>query len=365
MTAVVSTSIEVLDQLFREHTIRLTRGALLDRDLAPKPRTFDVDRVRGMMLGLAIGDALGEWSESISPPDRRAKYGEIRDYRSDPRSGLRVGYPSDDSQLAFWTLDQLLADGRLIPERLADRFVNGGHINGIGKAMQAFIRNYRAGMPWRQSGTQSAGNGALMRIAPVLVPHLRTGGRALWADVALAAMLTHNDASSTAACLGFTAMLWELLDADGPPPTAWWVDRYVSLTADLEGEAQLMPRGGKWKGAYCGPLWRFVREAYDWAEDEQVPTVDACNATYSGAYLLETVPCALLILARYAHDPEEAIVRAVNDTRDNDTVAAIVGACVGALHGTRGLPPRWISGLSGRTAADDDGRMHAILACVK
>ena len=28
-----------------------------------------------------------------------------------------------------------------------------------------------------------------MRIAPVLIPHLRTGGRGLWADTALAAML--------------------------------------------------------------------------------------------------------------------------------------------------------------------------------
>ena len=37
---------------------------------------------------------------------------------------------------------------------------------------------------------------------------------------------------------------------------------------------------------------------------------------------------------------EEAIVRAVNDTRDNDTIAAIVGAAVGALHGKSALPDR-------------------------
>jgi len=48
---------------------------------------------------------------------------------------------------------------------------------------------------------------------------------------------------------------------------------------------------------------------------------------------METVPSVLHILCRHADDPNEAIVRAVNDTWDNDSVAAIVGAVVGALHG--------------------------------
>ena len=72
---------------------------------------------------------------------------------------------------------------------------------------------------------------------------------------------------------------------------------------------------------------------------------------YSGAFLLETIPTVLLLLARHGHDPEEALVRAVNDTRDNDTVAAIVGAAVGALHGRDALPHRWSEGLSGRVVA--------------
>jgi ADP-ribosyl-[dinitrogen reductase] hydrolase len=77
--------------------------------------------------------------------------------------------------------------------------------------------------------------------------------------------------------------------------------------------------------------------------------------------LLETVPSVLYILARHAGDPEEALVRAVNDTKDNDTIAAIVGAAVGALHGASGLPERWVKGLPGRTRADDDGEVQRIL----
>jgi ADP-ribosylglycohydrolase len=51
----------------------------------------------------------------------------------------------------------------------------------------------------------------------------------------------------------------------------------------------------------------------------------------------------------------------VNDTKDNDTVAAIVGAAVGALHGEGALPARWVRDLLGRTGAEDDGRVFELL----
>ena len=89
--------------------------------------------------------------------------------------------------------------------------------------------------------------------------------------------------------------------------------------------------------------------------------VDACNQWYSGAYLLETMPSVIYILMRHGHDPEEAIVRAVNDTKDNDTIAAIVGAAVGALHGRDAIPERWVANLSGRTTDRDDGRIFELI----
>ena len=77
----------------------------------------------------------------------------------------------------------------------------------------------------------------------------------------------------------------------------------------------------------------------------------------SAAFLFETVPTVLSVLERHADSPRVAVLRAVNDTWDNDTVAAIVGAVVGALHGRKALPQEWIDGLLGRTGAQDDGRV--------
>ena len=64
---------------------------------------------------------------------------------------------------------------------------------------------------------------------------------------------------------------------------------------------------------------------------------------------------------RHAHDPEEAIIHAVNDTKDNDTIAAIASAAVGALHGRNAIPERWIDNLSGRTSYKDDGHIFTLI----
>jgi ADP-ribosylglycohydrolase len=101
------------------------------------------------------------------------------------------------------------------------------------------------------------------------------------------------------------------------------------------------------------------------AVENQCTARAACDRWYSGAYLLETVPSVLQVLALHAHDPEEAIVRAVNDTKDNDTIGAIVGAAVGALHGRQALPQRWLSQLSRRVGAADDGHIFDMIKVMR
>src|SRR5512137_2823656 len=117
------------------------RSALLQGPRAAVSGPIAADRIRGMLLGLAIGDALGNTSEGLSARERAARYGEIRDYLPNSRSaGHRVGLPSDDSQLAFWTLESLLEhEGRDLDD-LSARFA-AREIFGLGKAMQQFLRN--------------------------------------------------------------------------------------------------------------------------------------------------------------------------------------------------------------------------------
>ncbi len=342
----------------------LEGGGILGAAPEPLPSTEQLqDKVAGMLLGVAIGDALGAPTEGWLPEDRREAFGQIRDYLNHRRPEAR-GYPTDDTQLTFWMIEQLLEDGSFLPGRLAEKMANR-RIQGIGSSVLSFLHSLEGGAPWHEAGAARAGNGALMAIAPVLLPHLRNASAQLWADAYVRSYLTHRDPASCSACVAWAGMLWDLLGMSDRPARGWYVDRYVSIARGVEGETEYEQRS---PGAepWIGPLWRLVEERVPPAVESEASTVDLCDRFYSGAYLLETVPCALLILERHGHDPEEAIVRAVNDTKDNDTVAAIVGSAVGALHGTAGLPERWITGLTGRTRhhqdEPDDGRVFELVA---
>jgi len=290
-----------------------------------------------MLLGLAIGDALGALTESLLPRLRRKIFGEIRDYLEYPHTGERKGYPTDDTQLAFWTLEQMLADDGFVPENVAQRFCCSA-IFGLGNSVNTFLKRHREERhPWHESGPSSAGNGAMMRIAPMLVPHLYTGTSKLWVNTALSAMITHNDPASTATCVSFIRRLWDLLQMNKPPLPDWWRSTYVETALPLEGETKYRPRGGQFRD-YEGPMWRFVDERLRDASARRLSAKAACNDWWSAAYLLETIPSVLYILTLHANEPEKAIVRAANDTKDNDTIAANVGSAVGALHGRTALP---------------------------
>ena len=350
----------LLQELFSRNQIALENAPFLKTSPAPLPEGWDFECVEGMLLGLAIGDALGFTTEALLPHERHKRYGEIRDYLPNRyANNQEFGTPSDDTQMAFWMLENALSDGGLVPDHLANEYTKH-ELYGIGSTVRDFIRAYKKyGVPWDQAGQPSAGNGVVMRIAPVLIPHLRQPSPALWADAVIAGMITHNDRASNACSVAFVHLLWECLRLQQIPDPIWWIDTFSAVASKLEGNTHYRSRVTEFP--YEGTHWQFIDREVRKALNEDWSVLYACERWHSGAYLLETMPCVLYILSRYENDPEEAIVRAVNDTKDNDTVAAIVGAAVGALHGRKGLPERWIKNLLGRTEADDDGRVFELI----
>ena len=231
----------MLSHLFDEGKINIKRGAIFDASPKPMPDNLDFDRIEGMLLGLAVGDALGNTTEGMRAGQRAKLYGEIRNYLPNRHAGLKeVGLPTDDTQLAFWTLEQLIEDRGFVPKHVADR-ISSGRIFGIGSTVRRFLLNYEHGIPWFESGPKSAGNGALMRIAPMLCPHLKADTIDFWVDTALCAMMTHNDTASISSCLWFVRALWDLVLMQAPPAPEWWLETYVNTVQDLEAGSRYRP----------------------------------------------------------------------------------------------------------------------------
>ncbi len=240
------------------------------------------DRTRGMLLGLAIGDALGNTSESLTAGDREAAFGEIRDYLPNRRAAdSRVGLPSDDSQLAFWTLESLLEFGDMDPEDLAEKFT-GREIFGVGGTVAKFLANRAEGVtPWYRCGVESAGNGALMRIAPIVLLHAEGPSAALWLNTALASIVTHRDACSVASCVAFADLLARLLRMPEPPAPGWINSTFVATVRQVCTDQPYRPRGGRftdWEGPFPDYLEHVLGEAtrHGWG------TREACDALVLG-----------------------------------------------------------------------------------
>jgi ADP-ribosyl-[dinitrogen reductase] hydrolase len=347
-----------MPRLARERLAILPPVAPIDANEVPDL----ADRVRGMLLGVSIGDALGNRTESMNPDERSAQYGRITCYLPTRHAdGAAAGTPSDDTQLTFRAIEQLLADGKFDPDELAFRIANE-RIFGIGRATLDFCKALRGGAPWYEATQASAGNGALMRIAPTVLPHLRTGGTQLWSETALSTAVTHNDPMAIASSVAFVALLWRLLNGDAPETPGEWLETYTEVLRLLDAEQVYETRltSGPlqhWQGSLSQLLDSYVRDAVK----RGTPVRDSGRLWYSGAFLLETVPTVLHILAQHGHEPQEAMLVAVNDTRDNDTIAAIVGAAMGAAHGTAWIPAEWRDGLLGRVNGNDDGRVFALI----
>ena len=112
----------------------------------------------------------------------------------------------------------ILHRGYLDPEELASTFASH-RIFGIGGTVKAFLRNYKEfKMPWYMAGVQSSGNGALMRISPILIPYIKNGDRdELWANTVLDTMMTHNDELAIASSLAFIHLLADFMSGEDNP----------------------------------------------------------------------------------------------------------------------------------------------------
>ena len=62
---------------------------------------------------------------------------------------------------------------------------------------------------------------------------------------------------------------------------------------------------------------------------------------WEAVFGLEMVPCALALCVIAHGDAEQAIIGAANLGRDCDTIAGMAGQLCGALHGASALPPAW------------------------
>lgn len=300
------------------------------------------DRALGVLLASAAGDALGAGYEFGSAPynGRPAMIGG-------GLGNFAVGEWTDDTAqaMAIATVAATGVDLRSTEalDAIAANFAAwyAGHPPDVGIQTRAVLS--RAGrhasaadmseaarQVHEQSG-RSAGNGSLMRTAPVALAHL-DDPEAMVAAARAVSALTHHDPLA-----GDGAALWCLMIRHavlfGEFPTA---DDVLPL---LESAHQTPPRGNA---------------GHDWAatlhEAETLrPSTFTANGWVVGA--LQAAWSAIVQTPVPAEQScrhlQDALATAIGIGHDTDTVAAIAGALLGARWGASAVPQGWQMPLHG------------------
>lgn len=325
--------------------------------------TAQHDRALGMVLGSAVGDALGAGYEFGS-----ASYRGRPDMIGGGLGNFAPGEWTDDTAQAVAILDAV-ADGldlRTAPglDRVAaniHEWFDAGPPDVGNQTAQVLRRAARlaggtpTGAQLAKAAEQvhdetgrSAGNGSLMRTAPVVLAYLGPDADAGPTDAALA------DAAMRVSALTH----FQDLAQEG---TALWclMLRHTVLTAEYPSTATIsdaIPNPDRWLD--------LLREAErrnpgDFTQNTWV--VGALQAAWSA---ITHTPADGA--DRGSSDQDEAglfargLATAIGIGVDTDTVAAIAGALLGARWGASAIPEQWLRLLHGWAPASRGGLLDAI-----
>ena len=279
-----------------------------------------LDRYRGTLLGLAVGNTLGLPVESWPSSDIRKRYPRgIREI--DP---LEVKLPWDDDLAQAVILAEAILEHDTmrnddLAARLMDWFESNGR--GMGSQTRAVLNALRQGMlpseaaklVWERDGGQPAGNGAVIRCAPVAMRWPRDRKRLL-EETENSSRVTHHDPRCSWSAFAVNLAVAEALNG---------------RTASIDSVASAMEAAG------VGPhTLRAVRGVAG-------HTLERLRLDGSAiGFTLKAMQAGLWCL-EHAEDFEESLVAVIQAGGDTDTNGAVAGAILGALHGAGSIPERW------------------------
>jgi ADP-ribosyl-[dinitrogen reductase] hydrolase len=292
------------------------------RELAPE---LGRDRYRGALLGLAVGNALGVPLEGQSAERIRADLPE--GIKEIPASESEAAWDDDVAQAI--ELAHCLLEGPLDIDAYLRRLVRWAEKSGRGMGRQTYevlvrakrgARGTAAALAvWEESGRWAAGNGAVMRCAPVALRWRRDPVRLL-EDAGHSARVTHYDPR----CVWTTAAICTVI-AHALAGSHWTLHELADGLAGVGAPEE-------------------VAEAVRRSATSELGELEL-DEPYSMGYTVRTMTAGL-----WAHlnatDFETTLLEVIHAGGDTDTNGAVAGAVLGARFGASAIPERWVERLS-------------------
>lgn len=292
-----------------------------------------LDKIRGVIFGQAIGDALGLGTEFMSRdevlkyyPHKLSSYNQI--IQDSHRIGWKPGEWTDDTDMMLCIADAMIEDKDICLHRVARNFKKwfegtpmgiGQHTNKV-LAISDYTENpmRAADLVWRLSGERNAANGGVMRTSVV----------GLWKkDISFYAenicKLTHADPR----CAGSCVILSELIHS------------FVWNNKELDSET-IIRIGNK----YDERIEPYLMRALEAGQIEDLKLDEASSMGYT----LKTLSAAVWCLY-HVESFQEGLLAVVNAGGDADTNAAVACSLLGAKYGYKSIPSCYIKNIIGKS----------------
>jgi ADP-ribosyl-[dinitrogen reductase] hydrolase len=287
------------------------------------------ERFAGLLLGTAVGDALGLPAENLSADRIRRRWKG----RWKMRFIFGKGMVSDDTEHTLMVAQALLSqsgDAREFQRLLARKFRwwFAGLPGGVGLATAKACLRLWIGFPANRSAVVSAGSGPAMRSA-IIGAYFADAPDRRREFVLASSRLTHRGWQAETAALAIAECAALAMTGNGQPKPAEVVWILEQLSPEIEW--QKIPTAIKTSLAAQLSVSEFAQSM-------------GLERTVSG-YSLHVVPVALYGWLRHPDDFRAALISVLECGGDTDTAGAILGALGGGSGGERCIPAEWLNDL--------------------
>ncbi len=316
------------------------------------------DKVRGLFLGIAIGDALGMPVETFSVKKIKETYGRVDKYhRPDGHkwfNGEVAGSWTDDTQLTLAVAEAIIETGDINMDRQAAWHVKAceSWTKGWGPSTKEAVLRLKEGTHWKESGnfapvgeegklgvgTRGFGNGISMKCAPFAVL-LAAGEKFDFKEVSdkLAdfAAMTHRTSMGVSSGIAHTFATYRCL-VSNPKDFDLGVWRETVITASKLGK-NYFPE--TLVDDITGEFEKLKGVDAEW-DDDKIREEFGRGV----CYVYRSLPFTYAFFCR-DYESIETVYDCVTAGGDTDSNGSMLAGLLGALHGTKIFPDHLIDGL--------------------
>jgi len=300
-----------------------------------------LDKFSGTLLGVSIGDTLGQPFEGIIRERILSQFNDFKEFIKNNRNLFKTY--TDDTQLTLHTVEALIQGSGFNENNFIREYVKWLDDPPIGPGFGCIssIQKLKYGIPWKKAASNSGGNGTAMRVSPIGLFYSKDI-KSLKNAALKSSIITHSHPAASAGAIVIARAIAFLIDKSvktsfsieeffetiissisNSQEKIW--EEFIKILNRVKDNLNISVEAGLIKFSQVGVKSPFFIEDY-------------LGKAFVHPYTLSTTACAIFVFLKNLNSFEECIFQLATAGGDSDTVGAIGGSLAGAYFGLGNIP---------------------------